>query len=91
MRPRLVAYGHIHVGYGTEERVYDGVGEAYEQISGQLGGCVNLASMAWGIMWGCLIPRLWRQLERRTTFVNAAVVEGWENYIVKNEAVVLQL
>lgn len=91
VRPRLVAYGHIHMGYGTEERVYDRVGEAYEQISGHFGGWVNLAGMAWGIMWGYLIPGLWRQPERRTAFVNAAVVEGWENYIVKNEAVVLQI
>ena len=91
MQPRLVVYGHIHEGYGTEERVYDRVGEAYEQIFGQLGGWVNLASMAWGIMWGYLIPRSLQQPERRTAFVNAAVVEGWENYMVKNEAVVLQI
>ncbi|CAD6589239.1 MAG: hypothetical protein ASARMPREDX12_003702 [Alectoria sarmentosa] len=91
VQPRLVVYGHIHEGYGTEERVYDRVGEAYEQIFGQLGGWVNLASMAWGIMWGYLIPRSLQQPERRTAFVNAAVVEGWENYMVKNEAVVLQI
>lgn len=91
VRPRLVTYGHIHVGYGTEERVYDRVGKAYEQISGQGAGWGDVVSMAWGVMLGYLIPRSWRQPERRTGFVNAAVVEGWENHIVKNEAVVLQM
>lgn len=91
VRPRLVVYGHIHVGYGVEERVYDGVGKAYERISGQFGGWGNLVCIAWGVMWGYLIPRSWRKPERRTTFVNAAVVEGWENHVVKNEAVVLKI
>lgn len=91
MRPRLVVYGHIHVAYGTEERIYDRVGKAYEQISGQWAEWGVLAGMAWGVLLGYLIPSLWRHPERRTTFVNAAVVDGWENYIVKNEAVVLQI
>ena len=91
VRPRLVVFGHIHVGHGIEERVYDRVEKAYEQISGQLGGWGSLAGMVWGVMGGYLIPRSWRQPEKRTTFVNAAVVEGWENHVVKNEAVVLQI
>lgn len=91
MRPRLVVYGHIHVGHGVEERVYDRVEKAYEQISGQWAGWGSLVGMAWGIMWGRLVPTLWRQPERRTTFVNAAVVEGWENHVVKNQAIVLQI
>lgn len=76
MRPRLVVYGHIHVGHGIEESVYDRVGKVYEQISGQLAGWESLVGMAWGVMWGYVIPGSWRQPERRTTFVNAAVVEG---------------
>lgn len=91
VRPRLVVYGHIHVGHGVEERVYDRVETAYEQISGQWAGWGSLVGMAWGIMWGRLVPTLWRQPERRTTFVNAAVVEGWENHVVKNQAIVLQM
>lgn len=91
VQPCLVVYGHIHVGYGTEERVYDQVGKAYEHISGQGAGWGTLLGMAWGVAWGYLIPRSWRRSERRTTFVNAAVVEGWENHKVKNEAVVLQV
>ena len=91
MRPRLIAYGHIHVGYGIEERVYDRLGKAHEHISGQSGGWESLACIAWGVMWGYLVPRSWREPERRTTLVNAAVVEGWGNHVVKNEAVVLQI
>ena len=91
VRPRLVVFGHIHVGHGTEERVYDRVGKAYEQISVQGAGKGKLVGMVWGVMWGYLIPRSWRRPEERTTFVNAAVVEGYENHVVKNEAVVLQI
>ena len=91
VRPRLVVFGHIHVGYGTEERVYDRVGKAHERLFGQRAGKGNLAGMAWGVMWGYLLPRSWRRTEGRTTFVNAAVVEGWENHVVKNEAIVLQI
>ena len=90
VRPRLVVYGHIHVGHGIEERVYDRVGKAYERISGQ-GGWGSLVGMAWGVMCGYLIPKTWRESGRRTTFVNAAVVEGWENHVVKKEAIVLQI
>lgn len=90
VRPRLVVYGHIHVGYGTE-RVYDRVGKAYEQVSGNWAGWGSLVGMVWGVMWGILVPRWWRRPEKTTTFVNAAVVEGWENHVVKNEAVVLQI
>ena len=91
VRPRLVVYGHIHVGHGIEERVYDRVEKAYETISGQSTGWRSIVNMAWGVMWGYVIPRLWRRQESRTTFVNAAVVEGWENHMVKNEAVVLRI
>ena len=91
MRPRLVVYGHIHVGYGIEERVYDRVGKAHERISGLVGGWGCLVEVAWGVVWGYLIPRSWRRRERRTIFVNAAVVEGWENHVVRNEAVVLRI
>ncbi len=91
MRPRLVVFGHIHVGYGTEERVFDRVVKAHEQVSGQWAGWGTLVGMACGVVLGYMVPRSWRRQEGRTTFVNAAVVEGWENHVVKNEAVVVQI
>ena len=91
VRPRLVVYGHIHQGYGTEERVYDRAGRAYERISVQGAKRRSLVGLACHVMWGYLIPKSWRRPEGRTTFVNAAVVEGWENHVLKNEAVVLQI
>ena len=91
MQPRLVVYGHIQEGYGTEERVYDGVGKAYEEISGQQAGWESLIGMAWGVLLEYLVPKSWRHPVSKTTFVNAAVVEGWENYMVKNEAIVVQI
>ena len=91
MQPRLVVYGHIHEGYGTEEMVYDRVGKAYEEISGQEGGWESLLGMAWGVVLGHLVSKSWRHPVRKTTFVNAAVVEGRENHRVKNEAIVVKL
>lgn len=91
VRPRLVVFGHIHVGYGTEERVFDRVVKAHEQVSGQWAGWGTLVGMACGVVLGYMVPRSWRRQEGRTTFVNAAVVEGWENHVVKNEAVVVQI
>ncbi|KAM0804880.1 hypothetical protein BDR22DRAFT_878873 [Usnea florida] len=91
VQPRLVVYRHIHEGHGTEEIVYDRVGKAYEEIFGQPGRWDSLLGMAWGVLLGYLVPKSWRHLLRKITFVNAAVVEGCENYVVKNEAVVVQI
>ena len=91
VQPRLVVYGHLYEGYGTEEMVYDRVRKAYEEISGQQGGWENLLGMAWGVLLGYVVPKSWRYPVRKTTFVNAAVVEGRENHRVKNEAVVVQI
>ena len=90
-QPRLVVYGHIHEGCGTEEMVYDRVEKAYEEISGHGAGLQSLLGMAWGVLLGYFVPKSWRHSLRKTTFVNAAVVEGWDNYSVKNEAVVVQI
>ena len=91
VQPRLVVYGHIHEGYGTEEMVYDRVGKAYEEISGQEGGWESLLGMAWCVLLGRLVPKSWRHAVRKTTFINAAVVEGQEDHRVKNEAIVVQI
>lgn len=42
---------------------------------------------------GRILPQRWRKHARQTTFVfvNAAVVEGWEQYKVKNEAVAVRI
>jgi predicted phosphodiesterase len=91
VRPQLVVYGHIHVGYGIEERVYDRVGKAYEAILGQWGTWGTLLEMVWGIVWEFFRTRIFRGVGKKTIFVNAAVVEGWEQHVVKNEAVVVQI
>ncbi|KAL8705184.1 MAG: hypothetical protein Q9201_001684 [Fulgogasparrea decipioides] len=88
-RPRLVVFGHIHVGYGKDDRVYDRVGRAYEAILGGWGGWGDLAGMAMAVILGRAVPQRWRRRHGTTTFVNAAVVEGWQEYKVKNTAVVL--
>lgn len=91
VRPRLVLCGHIHVGYGTEERVFDSVGQAHEAILGQWGGWPTLFRMALNVMCNRLVPKALRKCEKSTMFVNAAVVEGYQDHKVKNRAVVLQI
>ena len=91
VRPELVVCGHIHVGQGKQEAVYDGVGKAFEDIMQRWGGWGTLCGMACGVLWGWMVPVRLRRKEKRTVFVNAAVVEGWEDHVVKNEAVVVRL
>lgn len=91
VRPRMVVFGHIHMGYGTEEVVYDTVGRAFEGINGGWGGWGSLLKMAVAVIWGHLFPQGWRNRVHKTTFVNAAIVEGRKYYRVKNEAVVITI
>ncbi|KAL8945487.1 MAG: hypothetical protein Q9183_008077, partial [Haloplaca sp. 2 TL-2023] len=90
-RPRLVVFGHIHVGRGKEEMVSDCVGRADEAIYGGWGGWTNLFSMATATLWAWVLPKRWRRPVKRTTLVNAAVVEGWEKYESKHEAQVVTI
>lgn len=91
VRPKLVVFGHIHVGYGQEERVYDRVGRAHEAILGAWGGWKDLIDIAVSVLLGRTIPQRWRRTHRSTTFVNAAVVEGYKEHKIKNEAVVITI
>ncbi|KAL8992693.1 MAG: hypothetical protein Q9169_006907 [Polycauliona sp. 2 TL-2023] len=90
-RPRLVVFGHIHVGYGSEEKVLDTIGQIHEGINGGWAGWASLVKMAAAVVGGRILPQRLRREIRRTTYINAAVVEGWENYKVKNEAVVVEI
>ena len=91
VQPRLALFGHIHVGYGQEELVYDRAGRAHEAILRGWGLWKDLTIMAVFVLLGWLTPQQWRRAQRRTTFVNAAVVEGWAEYKVKNEAAVVRI
>ncbi|EGX95292.1 phosphoesterase, putative [Cordyceps militaris CM01] len=74
VRPKLVVFGHIHVGHGEERVSYDGFERAYGEI---MGGNDTLLSAMWMLFWFC-ISRVgsmfgWHATAR-TTMVNAAVV-----------------
>ena len=91
VKPRLVVFGHIHVGYGTERRLYDTVHTLYEKINASRAGWGSLCLMILYVLWNRLTPRRWRRLHHETTYVNAAIVEGWQDYVVKEEAIVIEL
>ena len=90
-RPQLVVCGHIHVGYGKQEVVYDGVEKAFEDIMQHRGSWGALCKMAGKVLLGYSVPTIWRKKEKSTTFVNAAVVEGWKDHVARKKAVVVRL
>ncbi|KAL4960479.1 metallophosphatase domain-containing protein [Aspergillus stella-maris] len=89
VRPRLVVFGHIHVGYGREDLVLDSVTRGFEGIQNRLGGWGTLGVMFLGVFWEA-IRKVFKD-ERVTTFVNAAVVGGGLANELKNEAVVVDI
>lgn len=91
VKPRLVVFGHIHVGYGTEEVVYDPVGRIHQGIIGGWARWAGLMKTGASTVLSWIIPRRWRRAVHTATFVNAAVIEGWQNYKMKNEAVVINI
>jgi len=91
VQPQFAIFGHIHVGYGQEKWVYDRVGRAHKAILGAWGGWKDLIEMAVSVILGRTIPERWRRAQRSTTFVNAAVVEGYKEHKIKNEAVVVTI
>ncbi|KAF4994792.1 hypothetical protein FDECE_12997 [Fusarium decemcellulare] len=79
VRPRMVVFGHIHVGAGVEEMTYTGADRAYNRVMMGDGGFLACILMAFWV----LVEGLWPQGSRRggvkpppsltTTLVNAAV------------------
>ena len=95
-RPRLVVFGHIHVGYGQEEVRMDRVRGAYEAIIGGWEGRAALLEMGLRVLWAramSLLPsymRIWGTHEKATKFVNAAVVGG-EKHEYQNPPITVYL
>jgi hypothetical protein len=92
VRPRLVVFGHIHVGYGKEEVIMDRVRSLHEGLIGGWEGWDALLEMglrvALRIAWA-RIPFM-KKGEFLTTFVNAAVVGGGA-YEYRNPPIVVQI
>ncbi|KAL4908229.1 Metallo-dependent phosphatase-like protein [Aspergillus multicolor] len=93
IRPRLVVFGHIHVGYGREDIALDDVRQRYEMVMNRLGGWGVIMGMAWAVMLDYLKRLLRAQPgeQRVTTFVNAAVVGGGLKNELRNEAIVVDI
>lgn len=103
VRPQLVVFGHIHVGYGREDVRFDQARKLYEQIINfdshedewNLVGWIILMQLAMisvcNRLASCLLGRKWiLGGQRVTTLVNAAVVGGPKNEL-KNQAIVVHL
>ena len=91
VKPRLVVFGHIHFGYGIEEKVYDGAGIAHEEIQISDPSYRRLLAMVWSMLLSRCAPSKLRKTRVSTKFINAAVVEGWDDHKVKNKAVVQEI
>ncbi|KAK3938003.1 Metallo-dependent phosphatase-like protein [Diplogelasinospora grovesii] len=95
LKPRLHVFGHIHVSYGHEDVVLDGVQRAYEEVMTGWGGWTTVGWMAVLVLWGrlkWLFGKLGIAGKERaaTTFVNASVVSGRKNELC-NEPIVVEL
>ncbi|KAK3177492.1 hypothetical protein K4F52_009743 [Lecanicillium sp. MT-2017a] len=88
VRPRLVVFGHIHVGHGQQEVVLDGVQRRYEEVMTGWAGWMHLVWMAVLVAWGWVVGG--KKGQRGTVFVNASIVGERGNEVV-NEAVVVEL
>ncbi|KAI9729102.1 MAG: hypothetical protein M1828_000187 [Chrysothrix sp. TS-e1954] len=74
-RPRLVVFGHIHVGRGQEDIVFDGLRKSYESVRAGEAGWMTIMFMALQVLCTWLVPVKFRKCTT-TTLVNAAVVSG---------------
>ncbi|RDW60509.1 metallophosphatase domain-containing protein [Aspergillus mulundensis] len=93
VRPRLVVFGHIHVGHGREDVLLDGVRQGHEKVMNRLGGWGVILGTVWAVILGYLKRVLGVRLgeQRVTTFVNAAVVGGGLKNELRNEAVIVDI
>lgn len=78
-RPRLVVYGHIHVGYGRETVVFDRLRRWWEEVERGWSGWEVVPGMVVVLVWLRLVAMMgalvgWRAKSRTTELVNAAVV-----------------
>ncbi|KAK8088544.1 hypothetical protein PG997_003505 [Apiospora hydei] len=94
LRPRLMVFGHIHVAYGREDIILDGVQRAYGKVMTGWAGWGMLAWMAISVACCRIASYLSKFLPRReqkiTTFVNAAVVAGQQNEL-RNPPIVVDI
>lgn len=93
VRPRLVVFGHIHVGYGREDVVLDRVQRAYEEV---MAGWAGWEMVIWMAVLAAWARMRWflrggqARAEKLTAFVNAAVVGGPANEL-QNTPIVVEL
>lgn len=75
MRPKLVAFGHIHGGRGEERAVLDAVQAHYENVLMGDSPWINLLMLIVHWVWEASIKLFMkRKHSQYTHFVNAAVV-----------------
>ncbi|OBT60601.1 hypothetical protein VE03_10037 [Pseudogymnoascus sp. 23342-1-I1] len=93
VRPRLVVFGHIYVGYGREDVVLDKVQRAYEEV---MAGWAGWEMVIWMVVLAAWSRMRWflrggqPRAEKLTAFVNAAMVGGPANEL-QNTPIVVEL
>ncbi|KAG6024151.1 hypothetical protein E4U41_001844 [Claviceps citrina] len=80
IRPRLSVFGHIHASHGREDVTLDGVQRMYEEVTRGYIGWGGIVWMATMVSWARVKHTFIKaQEDKKTTFVNAAVVGGPQN------------
>lgn len=90
VRPALVVFGHIHVGRGQEEVVFDGLRKDYESIRASESGWITIGFMVLRLVYSWLVPARLASRTCPTKLVNAAVVGG-EHHEYTHAAIVVEM
>ncbi|KAF1982606.1 phosphoric ester hydrolase [Aulographum hederae CBS 113979] len=91
-RPKAVVFGHVHAGFGKQEKLLDAATVLYEDLSTGRGSSFSLVPLTWHVVvakvtaWFLSSSALGRN--QPTMFVNAAVVGGRKNSSMRPAQVV---
>lgn len=86
VKPLIHVFGHIHVGYGTENVVFDRFDTLYEGVMRGKYGVAALLDMARLLIWERM--GIENATNAQTTLINAATVGGFRDDIVRKAVVV---
>jgi calcineurin-like phosphoesterase family protein len=81
VRPRLVVFGHIHIGYGRQILRYDDVAEAaYASVLMRAvtsaWGLLAVSAMAWHVFWQKLVQTLVPSFERASSPLDSVLINA---------------
>ena len=84
VRPRLHVFGHIHEAHGEEKLAYDAMAGIYEGVLSGKAGLHSVLKLSFPVLWSFVMPAKVAE----TQLVNAAIVGGWRDNVLRKPIVV---